>query len=564
MHKRLIAVLPFILSGCASSLSGRLGQEAQVVVYPRFSRNALSVVDANTLASIATLSVFPYRETATDIYAPVDSAGAVTSENDPARLKLSMTAPIVANRPFVITRLKPNQKYRFIARAYNASNVQISLDASSSVDLAVQNNDAPSMAALPVALSDTPFGATLAVNVATGASRYDYLKFDLYRQGALLTTLTSARKDPQLSFSNLQANTAYKLVGEAYKLGGMLASTSVDIPVGNDNALATADFPLTVPFVSSSFVGSVAGAQNGASPTFNTPYRVAVDAQGNVYVADRGNSLIRKITPAGVASTLAGTGATGYADGTGTAAAFNNPNGLAVDSSGNVYVADYVNHRIRKVTSSGVVTTLAGNGSTGLVDGTGAAAKFWSPYGLKLDAAGNLYVSDRDNHAIRKVTPAGVVMTLAGCGAVGTADGQGAQATFYMPHGLGVDAQGNVFVCDTYNNRIRKITPSGVVTTIAGTGTGGRAEGTIALLDGPRDLTVDTAGNVYLADMGNNRICLIATTGMFTTIAGGTAAGSSDGTGTAARFNNPTGIDIDMTGCLYIADPGNQRIKKIQ
>jgi hypothetical protein len=196
-----------------------------------------------------------------------------------------------------------------------------------------------------------------------------------------------------------------------------------------------------------------------------------VDGAGNVYVADQDNHTIRKITPAGVVSTLAGSaGVTGSTDGTGAAARFSGTAGVAVDGAGNVYAAEFVNSTVRKITAAGVVTTLAGTaGVTGSADGTGAAARFNTPFGVATDSAGNVYVADTINHTIRKITPAGVVSTLAGtAGVTGSTDGTGAAARFNSPGGVAVDGAGNVYVADGSNHTIRKITSAGVVSTVVG------------------------------------------------------------------------------------------------
>ncbi len=195
----------------------------------------------------------------------------------------------------------------------------------------------------------------------------------------------------------------------------------------------------------------------GSAAQFYYPAGVAVDSSGTVYVADLYNNRIRKVTSAGVVTTLAGSGVGGFADGTGSAAQLNYPRGVAVDSSGTVYVADSGNNRIRKISSAGVVTTLAGSGTAGFADGTGSAAQFYGPEGVTVDSSGMVYVGDSSNHRIRKITSAGVVTTLAGSGTAGFADGTGSAAQLNYPRGVAVDSSGTVYVGDTYNHRIRKI-----------------------------------------------------------------------------------------------------------
>ncbi|MBV5343629.1 putative Ig domain-containing protein, partial [bacterium] len=199
----------------------------------------------------------------------------------------------------------------------------------------------------------------------------------------------------------------------------------------------------------------------GTAASFNYPSGLDVDAAGNIYVADYGNNKIRKITPAGVVSTFAGTGTSGSTDGAGTTAKFWAPSGVALDAAGNIYVADYVNHKIRKITPAGVVSTLAGTGTAGSTNGTGTAASFNYPSGLAVDAAGYVYVSDQHNLKIRKITPAGVVSTLAGSGTLGSTNGDLTTSRFNYPYGVAVDATGNVYVSDTDNRKIRKIAPFG-------------------------------------------------------------------------------------------------------
>jgi sugar lactone lactonase YvrE len=305
-------------------------------------------------------------------------------------------------------------------------------------------------------------------------------------------------------------------------------------------------------------------------PLFLYPQGVALDSLGNLYVVDTENEVVRKRTPDGTMSILAGAeGIPGDTDGTGSAARFRVPHQVAVDGAGNLYVADYGNHTIRKITSSGIVTTLAGlPGMFGSNDGSGSSARFFGPSGITISGDQVLYVADDGNDTIRKVTLEGTVTTLAGSPRVqGGADGTGSSARFYGPTALTCDQMGNLYVGDSYNYTIRKVTTEGVVTTVAGlAGAQGSADGigSAARFFLPTGVAVDAAGNIYVCDSGNETIRKITAGGTVSTFAG--AAGIAnyvDAIGSAARFYSPRDVVIDAQGNLIVVDSGNYTIRKI-
>ena len=324
-----------------------------------------------------------------------------------------------------------------------------------------------------------------------------------------------------------------------------------------------------------STLAGMAGVQGstddtGAAASFFYPHGVAADGSGNIYVADSGNNTIRKITPAGLVSTLAGTaGIQGNADGTGTAASFSNPQGVAVDESGTVYIADTDNNTIRKITPEGIVSTLVGKTSrAGSTDGAGAIASFSNPQGVTVDGSGNVYVTDTDNHTIRKITPTGDVSTLVGkAGASGHVDSDDFTiAVFYAPNCVAVDGSGNVYV-GSYNHRtIRIMKPGGLVSTLVGIagsglysvdGTGGSA-----IFFGPDGLALDGSGNAYFTD--GCAIRKITPGGVVSTLAGRPIIqGDADGNGTAAGFSYPCGLAVDDSGNIFVADTMNYTIRRI-
>lgn len=309
--------------------------------------------------------------------------------------------------------------------------------------------------------------------------------------------------------------------------------------------------------------GSTAGYADGIGnqAKFNNPIGLVVDSAGNVYMADANNHRIRKIMPDGSVTTLAGSTA-GFADGTGNLAQFNELRCLAIDGDGNIYATDFYNNRIRKITPEGVVSTFAGS-TEGYADGIGTVAQFYRPNGIAIDASGNLFVSDSYNNRIRKITNTGVVTTIAG-NTSGYADGFGTNARFNSPSGIAVDISGNIYVADLFNQRIRKITNSGEVTTFVGSGSPAYADGvgTNASISYTNGIAIDAIGNVYLADGGNQRIRKITPDAEVTTLAG-SIYGYLDGIGTAARFSYPIGLVVDNNGVVFVSDNGNQRIRKI-
>jgi sugar lactone lactonase YvrE len=329
-------------------------------------------------------------------------------------------------------------------------------------------------------------------------------------------------------------------------------------------------------------LASHSGSANGtgSAARFNNPSDVRLDSTGNIYVADTSNHTIRKLALIGtswVVTTIAGlAGSPGSADGTGSAARFNRPEAAAAGTNGNLYVTDYINNTIRMITPAGVVTTIAGlAGNSGNSDGIGSAARFNGPIGLDVNSAGNLYVSDYGNNTIREVTLVGtdwVVSTLAGlAGTSGSVDGTNSDARFNFPNDVTVDNAGNLYVADSYNNTVRQVKPIGtdwVVSTLAGLATGGpgSADGTgsVAQFNFPYSATLDSAGNLYVADTSNDTIRKVTPAGEVRTLAGlAGISGTNNGTGSAARFNNPLGVAVDGAGNLYVADQRNQTIRQL-
>jgi sugar lactone lactonase YvrE len=311
------------------------------------------------------------------------------------------------------------------------------------------------------------------------------------------------------------------------------------------------------------------------SAQLNAPLGVAVDTARNLFIADYGNNRVCKVTSNGVISTVAGNGIRGFSGdgGPATSAQLNAPLGVAVDTARNLFIGDYGNDRVRKVTSSGIISTVAGNEIRGFSGDGGPAtsARLSYPYSVAVDTAGNLFIADTYNHCVRKVTPGGVISTVAGNGTYGFS-GDGGPATaaqLRIPQGVALDTAGNIFIADTGNNRVRKVTPGGVISTVAGNGThgfsGDGGPATSAQLNYPSGVAVDTARNLFIADRNNNRIRKVAPGGVISTVAGnGTYGFSGDGgPATAAQLRIPQGVAVDTTRNLFIADYGNNRVRKV-
>jgi sugar lactone lactonase YvrE len=334
---------------------------------------------------------------------------------------------------------------------------------------------------------------------------------------------------------------------------------NVSVKISGGTEVSGPSFTYQESWVVSTFAGSgVQGFKNatGKDATFNTPTGLAFDGNGNLFVAEEGNDAIRKITPDGVVTTVAGGGPAGAIDGNGTSATFQNPAGLTVDNTGNIYVADYANHMIRKIDVSNNVTTFAGHKAPGFDNGKGTAASFAGPTDIKIDASGSLYVADFVNEAIRKITVDGIVSTFASVRLPVDQPG------FNFPEGIAFDQSNNLYAT-TSSLKIKKITPTGVVSTFAGSGLSGSDNGPAdkASFYSMFSLTVDKDGNVYVTD--NNTIRKIKSDGSVTTVAGLSTAGAIDGGVAIAAFNRPYGIALDKAGNIFVADMKNNLIRKI-
>jgi len=396
-----------------------------------------------------------------------------------------------------------------------------------------------------------------------------------YQKGASVTVLGNSGNLEKTNYIYSGWNTRTDGSGSTYTQGSTFT-------MGGSNVTLYARWGPVISTVAGT--GGVWGYSGDGGPATSAllsgPTGVVVDASGNLYISDYYNNRIRKVDTTGKITTVAGNGTYGYSGdgGPATSAAIGPAVGVAVDTAGNIYIPDEFNNRVRKVDTSGTITTVAGDGTQGFSGdgGPAASAQLWYPAGVALDAAGNLFIADNENLRIRKVNAAGTITTVAGAGLGGSmVDGIPATSAFIVPWGVAVDTAGNIYIDE--GGCVRKVDAAGTITRVAGvvnTLTGGVVNGyyagdgvpaTSALLNYNKGVAIDAYGNIYIADTSNSRIRKVDAGGIITTVAGGGYAGSSaDGIpATTAYLIAPTGVAVDASGNIYIADSGDERIRKV-
>jgi sugar lactone lactonase YvrE len=520
----------------------------------------LPVITSSAATTFVVNQAGTFTVTATGTPAPTFS---VTSGSLPAWATLDGVTGIIAGTP-LNTSGSPFSFQLTATNGINPASTQSFVLSVSLADLIATISTQPVSATVNVGQNATFTGAATGTPAPTlrwqrqpsGTSGFINLSDDQTYSG---TT------DVTLIITNVTAG----MTGDQFRLVATNTGNS-----GTQSATSTAaTLTVNIGTAITTFAGlpGSSGTANGTGTAarFNTPASIAIDAQGNFYVADSANHVVRKINSAGVVTTLAGlAGSGGYADGIGSAARFSGPSAVAVDASGNVYVADTYNHVIRVISAEGTVATLAGLANTsGSADGVGSLARFAFPSGIAVDINSVLYVADSFNHTIRRIGVGATVSTLAGsAGIAGNTNGLAVNARFSYPNGIAVSSGGVLYVADSVNHLIRQISVLGDVSTLAGgAGLAGStdANGTAARFNQPTGVAVDNFGNVFVSDTYNHTIRKITMAGDVTTLAGlAGVSGLPDGIGSVARFNQPFDLVVDANGSLYIADTRNNAIRR--
>lgn len=496
-----------LLSGCMVSQS--ISDKGALILKPQI--NAGSYLSQTTISAYTQASINHLR---LKLYTFDDS------EHDQGIQKTLLNAQL--DNPIVFANLKPNITYRIKAYAYASSDDSLLIstsDADSYTDVTLTDDDRPTVGTLKVKLIDRAFSGQATSSLVINNGGYSAIGPESLAIAKVVSTFAGGGGG--YSGGYLDGFGTAALFNRPYSLV-FDGSGNIYLTELSNNVIRK----ITRTGVVTTFAGG--GGSNlsgytdgtGTAAKFNGPIGLIFDGSGNMYVTEVYNNLIRKVTSAGVVTTFAGGGGStlgGYADGTGTAAKFNGIEGIVIDGSGNLFVADYSNNLIRKITPAGVVSTLAGGGgatSAGYTDGIGTSALFSGCTRMAIDGSGNLYVSDYFNHLIRKITNTGVVTTFAGgrgSNLSGFTDGTGTAATFFKPSGICLDGAGNLIISDTYNHAIRKVTSTGVVSTLAGSGVAGYLDGTgtAAKFNTPVGVGLDSFGNLYVSEYANNLIRIL-------------------------------------------------------
>jgi sugar lactone lactonase YvrE len=572
------------LVGDTASFSAK-AEGASAVTYQW--RRAGTNITGNPSALTATLTLIriqPADAASYDVVA-TNAAGSIVS--NAAILAVNVAIPVITNRPltadgrvtgsFSFTITATDNPTGFTARPLPAG---LALNAATGIIAGIPTATGVTTVVLGATNPSGTGTANLTITVAPSGAPEITLppvrQTATAGQGATFTVVAAGSPAPRFQWQRFPANgTTWENLVEGAGYSGVNGST---LTVGSLVPAMSGD-RFRVAITNSAGVVTtmpVALTVVGTGPkVFLNPAAIAVNLAGVVYVADAARNTIEVITVGGMVSTLAGSGGlAGSQDGSGSAARFNQPSGLVLDASGNLYVADSGNATVRKISPAGEVRTLAGSPSIrGSADGLGAAAAFGLPSAIAIDQAGNVYVTDAFYSTVRVISAAGQVRTLAGsAGLTGDVDGTGSAARFNHPGGLAVDGSGSVYVADTYNNTVRKISPAGVVTTMAGfAGLPGSWDdvGSTGLFNLPAGLAVDSLGNVFVADLGNSTLRMVSSDGVVLTLAGNPAiAGFGDGTGGFALFNHPGSIALYSRADrvvleVYVADAGNALVRHL-